>query len=264
MRGKIAFCLPRSRVPATFNRFILCFTALVCLTAASCAPQAGVNRTKKKPGAAVHTVNPGESLYLIAKAYDVSLEELARVNQLKNPHQIRPGQKIIIPGAARELPAPVVTTTETKTEMPPAPQVSPTAHDGFMWPVSGTINSYFGRRGSTVHDGIDVAAAEGTPIRAVEAGEVIYSDQLRGYGNLVIIRHGDGFASVYAHNQVNLVKEGQTVARGDIIGKVGSTGRVSGPHLHFEIRKNNIAQDPLKYLPPLCCAPAADRVSAME
>jgi murein DD-endopeptidase MepM/ murein hydrolase activator NlpD len=95
----------------------------------------------------------------------------------------------------------------------------------------------------------------------VEQGEVIYSNQLRGYGNIVIVRHGGGIVSVYAHNQANLAQEGQQVARGEIIARVGSTGRVTGPHLHFEIRKNNSAQDPLRYLPQLCCVPASDIVA---
>jgi murein DD-endopeptidase MepM/ murein hydrolase activator NlpD len=131
----------------------------------------------------------------------------------------------------------------------------------FLWPVSGAVNSGFGPRGSSFHDGVDIAAPEGTPIRAVEAGEVIYSDQLRGYGNMVIVRHGGGVVSVYAHNQINLVREGQQVARGEIIARVGSTGRVTAPHLHFEIRQNNLAQDPLLYLPQLCCVSASDMVS---
>ena len=95
-------------------------------------------------------------------------------------------------------------------------------------------------------------------------GEVVYSNQLRGYGNMVIVRHAGGIVSVYAHNQPNLVHEGQKVERGEVIAKVGSTGRVTGPHLHFEIRKNNAAQDPLLYLPQLCCLPASDNVAPKE
>ena len=135
------------------------------------------------------------------------------------------------------------------------------SYNGFVWPVNGTVNSVFGPRGASFHDGIDIAAPEGTLILALERGEVIYSDHLRGYGNMVIIRHADGFASIYAHNQMNLVREGQVVAKGEVIGKVGSTGRVSGPHLHLEIRKDNVAQDPLRYLPPLCCSTPLDIVS---
>ncbi|MGH7874387.1 MAG: M23 family metallopeptidase, partial [Candidatus Binatia bacterium] len=133
--------------------------------------------------------------------------------------------------------------------------------DNLLWPVHGTINSGFGARGASFHDGIDIAAAEGTPIVAVDGGEVIYSDQLRGYGNIVIIRHAGGIASVYAHNKTNLVRDGAKVDRGDVVATVGSTGRVTGPHLHFEIRQNNTAQNPLRYLPQLCCMPASDNVA---
>jgi murein DD-endopeptidase MepM/ murein hydrolase activator NlpD len=145
--------------------------------------------------------------------------------------------------------------------MPVAPILPEPGFDTFLWPVNGVINSGFGPRGSSFHDGIDIAAPEGTPILAIEAGEVIYSDQLRGYGNMVIVRHAGGFISVYAHNESNLVRVGQTVARGEVVGKVGSTGRVSGPHLHFEIRRNNAAEDPLRYLPQLCCLPASANVA---
>ena len=141
------------------------------------------------------------------------------------------------------------------------PEVPDSSVDGFIWRVNGTINSGFGPRGISSHDGIDIGAPEGTPIRAIEKGEVIYSDQLRGYGNIIIVRHTGGFISVYAHNEANLVREGQAVSRGEVIARVGNTGRVTGPHLHFEIRKNNAAQDPLRYLPPLCCMPASDKVT---
>jgi murein DD-endopeptidase MepM/ murein hydrolase activator NlpD len=132
----------------------------------------------------------------------------------------------------------------------------------FIWPISGRINSLFGPRGSSFHDGVDIGAPQGTPIRAIEEGEVLYSDRLRGYGNIVILRHGDGFVSVYAHNETNRVREGQQVARGETIARVGSTGRVTGPHLHFEIRRHNKAQDPLHYMPRLCCFDGPDRVDA--
>ena len=102
---------------------------------------------------------------------------------------------------------------------------------------------------------------EGTPILAIESGVVAYSDRLRGYGNIVIIRHAGALMSVYAHNQINLVREGEQVQRGTVIAKVGRTGRVTGPHLHFEIRQNNTARDPLRYLPQLCCAPASDTLA---
>jgi lipoprotein NlpD len=210
-----------------------------------------------------HVVRPGENLFRIGKAYDVSYEELARINGIRHADQIRTGQKIFIPGATRQLPVEMITPTEPTPAVSklPGPPALP-SEDVFLWPVNGRINSGFGPRGSSFHDGVDIGAPEGAPIQAIDKGEVIYSDQLRGYGNIVIVRHSGNVASVYAHNQVNLVREGQTVERGEVVARVGRTGRVTGPHLHFEIRKNNTAQDPLRFLPQLCCLPASDIVGA--
>ena len=211
-----------------------------------------------------HLVKPGESLYRIGKAYDVSTEELAKANRLKDPSQIYVGQRILIPGAHRQLPVDTITPAEAAPVARRAPLPLEVNDEPLLWPVSGSINSGYGPRGSSFHDGIDIAAPEGAPIQAIERGEVIYSDQLRGYGNIVIVRHPGGMTSVYAHNQVNLAREGQQVSKGEVIAKVGSTGRVTGPHLHLEIRKNNAAQDPLRYLPQLCCITASDNVSAKD
>jgi murein DD-endopeptidase MepM/ murein hydrolase activator NlpD len=227
-----------------------------CLVA-GCAPRAPAS-PPKRPQGVYHTVRPGENLFRIGKAYDVTFEELARVNGIKDAGQIRVGQRIFVPGAARQLPVEIITPVEPA---PGAPEPLEPSAEKFLWPVNGTINSGFGPRGASFHDGVDIAAPEGTPIHAVEKGEVIYSDQLRGYGRIVILRHAEGFVSVYAHNEINLVREGQTVSRGEIVARVGTTGRVSGPHLHFEIRRNNAAQDPVRYLPRLCCAPASDNLS---
>jgi murein DD-endopeptidase MepM/ murein hydrolase activator NlpD len=232
------------------------------LLLSACAPQQNSRPALaiKRNGAIYHVVKPGENLYRIGKAYDVSYEQLARVNNLRDPTQIRVGQRLLIPEATRALPVEIITPTDS-APTPRETEPPDIAGDALLWPVQGTINSGFGARGSSFHDGIDIAAMEGTPIRAVDGGEVIYSDQLRGYGNIVIIRHSGGLVSVYAHNQINLVRDGQKIERGDVVAKVGSTGRVTGPHLHFEIRKNNAAQNPLRYLPQLCCAPASDNVT---
>ena len=218
---------------------------------AGCATQAPAPPVAK--GGIYHVVKAGETLYRIGRAYDVNYAELARVNRLRDPNQIHVGQKLFIPGAARQLPVEMIIPADSSVSVPPLPRASDLPGNAIIWPIVGDINSHFGRRGATCHDGIDISAKEGTPIKAIDNGEVIYSDQLRGYGNLVILRHAGGLVSVYAHNQVNLVASGELVAQGDIIAKVGSTGRVTGPHLHLEIRKNNVAQDPLLYLPQLCC-----------
>ena len=117
------------------------------------------------------------------------------------------------------------------------------------WPIAGQITSKYGPRRGSFHDGLDISAPLGTPILAAASGEVIYSGALRGYGNLVILRHSDGYVTVYAHTQKNLVQEGERVRRGQVIARVGQTGRASGPHLHFEVRKDNLARNPLRYLP---------------
>ena len=230
-----------------------------CSSVKSPAPKASPSRVSN----VFHVVKPGENLFRIGKAYDISIEELARANQLRDPNQIYIGQRIYIPGANRQLPV----DTIAPVEIAPTSRIPPTGHasgEPLLWPVTGTINSTYGPRGASFHDGIDIAAPEGTPIQVIEGGEVIYSDQLRGYGNIVIVRHQGGIVSVYAHNQINLVREGQQVGKGEVIARVGSTGRVTGPHLHFEIRQNNTAQDPLRYLPQLCCIQASDSVSPKE
>jgi murein DD-endopeptidase MepM/ murein hydrolase activator NlpD len=195
-----------------------------------------------------HTVQRGENLFRIGKAYDVTYQELARINRIQDPGQVRVGDRIFIPGAARQLPVEVITpaTVSLKPTIPPEPRDGP--QPGIVWPVSGSVSSGFGRRGASFHDGVDILAPEGAPIRAVESGEVVFSDELRGYGNMVIIRHAGGIVSVYAHNRTNRVAEGRTVAKGEVIAEVGSTGRASAPHLHFEIRRDNVAEDPLLYL----------------
>ena len=119
---------------------------------------------------------------------------------------------------------------------------------GFIWPVSGAVTSGFGWRWGRMHEGIDIAAPSGTPIRATAAGTVIYSGWMSGYGNLVIIDHGGGLATAYAHQSTIGVGNGQQVVQGQTIGYVGCTGHCFGDHLHFEVRVNGAAVDPLGYL----------------
>ncbi|HEY0839187.1 MAG TPA: M23 family metallopeptidase, partial [Vulgatibacter sp.] len=118
-----------------------------------------------------------------------------------------------------------------------------------QWPVQGVLYSRFGARGATRHDGIDIAAPEGSTIVAAADGEVIHSGTQRGYGNLVIVRHEGGLITIYAHNRENLVRDGAQVKRGQPIAKVGRTGRATGPHCHFEVRQGTTPLDPLDFLP---------------
>lgn len=240
---------------------MLCAVALAGCSSFKSPPLSAPSRPASN---VLHIVKPGENLFRIGKAYDVSFEELAKANRLKDASQIYVGQRLLIPGATRQLPVDTIAPVESAPVSRLPPSSAEVNGDLLLWPVSGMINSSYGPRGSSFHDGIDIAAPEGTAIQAIERGEVIYSDQLRGYGNIVIVRHQGGIVSVYAHNQVNLVREGQQVGKGEVIAKVGSTGRVTGPHLHLEIRKNNTAQDPLRYLPQLCCMTASDSVSPKD
>jgi murein DD-endopeptidase MepM/ murein hydrolase activator NlpD len=119
---------------------------------------------------------------------------------------------------------------------------------GFVWPVDGPITSSFGLRWGRMHEGIDIGVGFGTPIRAAAAGTVIHAGWLGGYGNLVVVDHGGGLSTAYGHQQEIYVSSGQQVDQGTVLGEVGSTGNSTGPHLHFEVRVNGSAIDPLGYL----------------
>lgn len=120
----------------------------------------------------------------------------------------------------------------------------------FIWPVpaSKRVSSHFGKRGSGHHDGVDIVADRGTHIIASAGGVVSFVGSMRGYGKTVILKHKDGHHTVYAHTNRYFVSKGQKVSQGEVIAKVGNTGRSSGPHLHFEIRKNNRVRNPAGYL----------------
>jgi len=212
---------------------------LAVAVAGGCAGRAGLR----------HTVQRGESLYRIGKAYGVSPEALARANGITDPQRLEVGQTIVIPHAERQLPVALITPDRIRTDRPAPPEL-PRGPSPFVWPVeAGLVTSPFGVRGESHHDGIDISAPEGTLVHAARAGRVLYSDTLRGYGNLVILAHDEGYATVYAHNRENRARLGATVRQGDVIAAVGQSGKTSGPNLHFEIRKDNVACNPLFFLP---------------
>jgi murein DD-endopeptidase MepM/ murein hydrolase activator NlpD len=135
-----------------------------------------------------------------------------------------------------------------KVEQLPAPD--PMSGNSFRWPVKGRVISQFGARPDGGHnDGIDLAVPQGTPVQAAENGVVAYAgNELKGYGNLVLIRHSNNWVSAYAHNEEILVKRGDKVSRGQVIAKAGATGAVSQPLVHFELRKGSRPVDPTKYM----------------
>lgn len=208
-------------------------------------------------GGVYHIVEPGQTLWRICKTYNVDMEEVIKINHLNDPTEIYPGQKIFIPGAK-----------EVKKVKPFEPHSSggEEANNGnieneqlfpsdkparkLAWPVQGgKLCSGFGARESGFHEGIDICSPVGSPIYAADDGRVTYSaDTIRGYGNMIIIKHSGNISTIYAHNHKNLVKSGDFVRRGDKIAEVGQTGRATAPHLHFEVRAGKNPVDPLPYL----------------
>jgi murein DD-endopeptidase MepM/ murein hydrolase activator NlpD len=194
-----------------------------------------------------HVVERHQTLFRICKTYGVDLKEVASLNGITDPGKIQTGQRIFIPGAKSVLKVEVYLEDVVEESGPNEKIAYKTLN--FMWPVEGRLGDGFDETEGRMHLGMDISSPAGTPIRAAGSGRVIYSNNtIRGYGNLIILRHSEEYVSIYAHNQVNLVEEGEWVERGRVIGKVGQTGRASGSHLHFEIRRNNKAVDPLLFL----------------
>ena len=157
--------------------------------------------------------------------------------------------------AAREAPA--APSQTASAEPPPSPR---TSGGTFLWPVRGHLLEGYGAGPAGTHnDGINIAAPRGAAVQATDGGVVAYAgNELRGYGNLVLIKHSNGWISAYAHCDLILVKTGQKVARGQVIARVGSTGNVSEPQLHFELRRGKKPVDPREYLAPLPTAATKD------
>jgi murein DD-endopeptidase MepM/ murein hydrolase activator NlpD len=119
------------------------------------------------------------------------------------------------------------------------------------WPLRGVLYGRFGKKGREPHDGIDLAAPAGTPVKTAQEGSILYAGEQKGYGLIVIVQHPNGLITLYAHNRDLRVKTGQTVRRSQVIATVGESGRTSGPHLHFEVRVDGKPVDPVDYLGPL-------------
>ena len=165
--------------------------------------------------------------------------------------QIRASQARAQAAASAPEPAQESSGETAHTETPASastPAPASASSSGLVWPVSGTVTSSFGARWGRIHQGLDIAASSGTPIRAAASGTVISSGWMGAYGNLVVIDHGGGLATAYAHNSSNAVSAGQRVSQGQTIASIGCTGSCTGPHVHFEVRVNGSPVDPLGYL----------------
>lgn len=229
------------------------------------------------PAPSVHIVQKGDTIYSISRRYNVDMSVLTRTNNLYAPYSIYLGQILKLPGsvveptehwislkkqpprtAARNTAkwAPKQTKTGRKSTRKTAVRL-PTPPDRakakFAWPVNGTVMNKFGSAGGGRHnDGINIKVAEGTFVRAAENGVVAYAgNELKGFGNLLLVKHADGWITAYAHNKEFLVKRGDTVKRGQPMAKAGKTGNAKEPQLHFEIRRGTKAVDPMTYLEKL-------------
>lgn len=198
-----------------------------------------------------HVVQPGENLYRISRYYDVHVDDILETNRVYDVTDIRVGTELWIPGArsSRAPHGPLVPPPEVLRELARNEGKATTQAGDFGWPVrGGEVTSRYGPRWGRMHQGIDIGARSGTPIRSAGDGVVSFSSRLGGYGNVVIVKHGDGVATVYAHNRKNRVKKGRRVRKGDVIAEVGQSGNATGPHLHFEVRNHDRHSDPLRYL----------------
>jgi murein DD-endopeptidase MepM/ murein hydrolase activator NlpD len=189
-----------------------------------------------------HTVGQNDTLDKIAKAYKVTADVIIQypLNRLDpNSPAIAQGQKLIVPGGKKELPKPPVTVYK-------APAGSRRGTGRFVWPASGSVTQAY----KPLHRALDLARSVGAPIKAADSGYVVVAGWSNsGYGYHIVIDHGNGFQTLYAHLSKIHVRRGQTVARGGVIGAMGSTGRSTGPHLHFEVRKGGVLVNPAGYLP---------------
>ena len=236
------------------------------------------------PRPTFHVVGEGDTIFGIAERYGIDAMKLVQINQIRPPYGVAVGQWLKLPRlpdrrvAARGSGAPVPAARPTvkpgaapgyasrpargpATSRPPV-KTSRLAQSrqalrppkrsgrGFLWPVRGRIITRFGSNGKGRHnDGINIAAHRGAAVRAIDNGVVAYTgNELRGFGKLLLIKHDGGWMSAYAHNDKLLVKVGERVWRGQTISRVGSTGSVKRPQLHFELRRGSRAVDPTRYL----------------
>ncbi|HEX9876512.1 MAG TPA: peptidoglycan DD-metalloendopeptidase family protein [Gammaproteobacteria bacterium] len=195
----------------------------------------------------VHVVQPGETLYAIAWRHGLDYHQLARWNGLSNPDRIAVGQRIRLrPGASpASATAPASTPRPSAAPLPAAPALPPPR---WQWPTEGPVLRAFGAAGGLAN-GIGIGGRPGQAIRAAAPGRVVYAGSgLNAYGQLVIIKHNDTYLSAYGHNSELVVTQGEDIAAGQVIARMG-LGSERQPQLHFEIRRNGAPVDPLSHLP---------------
>lgn len=225
-----------------------------------------VGQSLQMPSAKYHIVQKGDTLYSISRQYNLDVASLSQKNRLKPPYALNIGQKLALPGTVsgdgKSLAnTKVASSAASQTKVKPVQQkknnsksfstVTSKRSGKFQWPVNGRVISGFGVIGKgRKNDGINISAAKGTAVKAADRGTVAYAgNELKGFGNLILVKHPDGWITAYAHNEKLLVRKGQKVIKGEKIATVGSTGGVNSPQLHFEVRAGKKAVNPRLYLP---------------
>ena len=197
---------------------------------ADCAPVISPENDAASLGIC-HKVLRGQTLYSIARAYQVPLQMMAGLNGIVDPAHIEAGRKLFVPGATATL------------------EVPPTTAPLLAWPLSGQVTSAFGTEGGRPHhEGIDIDGVKGDIIRAAASGRVTWAGSERGYGNMVVLDHGGGLSTLYAHAERLLVGSEEWVEAGEPVAQVGDTGNARGAHLHFEVRRDGRALNPMPLL----------------
>ena len=223
-----------------------------------------IGQNLRLPVRKTYTVERGDTLYSISKKHNVDITSLSKLNGLSEPYAINVGQKLALPDSTTHIASNYrgnsYTNISNESNKATIKNIAKTAANNnvstsrkskFIWPVNGAVVSNFGVVGKgRRNDGINIKAATGTNVKAADKGVVAYAgNELKGFGNLVLIKHSDGYITAYAHNDRLYVKKGQTVLRGEKIATVGSTGSVNTPQLHFEVRAGKKAVNPRTYLP---------------
>ena len=225
--------------------FIILFLMSILACVSRVTPPAPLPPPMNKSEGLYHIIGKNETLWRICKTYKVSIQEVAELNNIKNPARIKVGDKLFIPGARQQL---TVKASQQDSEGTTPGIVMKKGI--FIWPVKGPVITQFGIDNGFKNDGIDIAVAPGTSVVAAYDGQVVFSSDLKGYGKTIIIQHRDKYATVYANNKTNLAKKGDAVKTRQVIAATGGSGEgTRAPHLHFQIREKNQARNPMFYLP---------------
>ena len=230
---------------------------LLALVLSACATTGRPLHDDNPPGS-WHVVRAGETSTKIAQDAGIPLEDLLEINGLRRGQALQPGRLVYVLRASSETktnPTDASAPAAASALQPAAPAVQSEVGRvaPLRWPLAKPVlTSLFGKRWGRDHEGIDMKAPTGTPVLAAADAEVVYAgNQVRGYGNMVVLQHAGDLLTVYAHNSLLLVRTGDHVVAGREIARVGDTGHSTAPHLHFEVRRGEVPQDPLPYLPAL-------------